>query len=121
MVTFSGNRCPTVRYKDSDLILSTYIGHSTGGKVTSDVRSGPRAREIRFSGVKHGQDRHKDGLSFEDLQFFTLEFFQDRDEFLEDNAGYNFGTLLSKINQDCYRPCLEQGFRERNKCHIKAV
>jgi hypothetical protein len=57
-------------------------------------------------------------LSWEDLQYITIEFLLDEDPFLEEKGGHNVGILLMRIGQNVYRRYLDRDFREKNADHI---
>ena len=52
-----------------------------------------------------------DGLTFEELQYMAIEFIKDEDAYLED-AGYNFGNLLARAQQNKYQGYLNVQFKE---------
>ena len=56
-------------------------------------------------------------LSWEDLQFLTIEFLLDDDPFFE-KAGHGIGQLIRKAGQNCYTKYLEPEFRANNAKHI---
>jgi hypothetical protein len=58
-----------------------------------------------------------DGLTFEDLQYITIEFIKDEDPFLT-QAGHNFSTLLARVQQNRYSMFQKQDFREKYKRFI---
>ena len=65
---------------------------------------------------KHGsqiQSLLKLSLSWEDLQYLTIEFLLDDDSFLG-KAGHNIGTLLTRVGQNAYGRFREQDFRDKN-------
>ena len=55
-------------------------------------------------------------LSWEDLQFISIEFLLDEDPFLE-KTGHNIGQLLSRIGKNVYSRYLDRNFREDNAHH----
>lgn len=62
-------------------------------------------------------------ISFEDLQYLSIEFLLDEDKFIngsnsEPGTGHNIGMLLTRINQNAYKRYLVPEFREDNCKHI---
>jgi hypothetical protein len=57
-------------------------------------------------------------LSWEDLQYITMEFFLDDDPFLAEKAGHTPGMLLKRVGQNVYKKYLDPEFREKNSSHI---
>ncbi len=57
------------------------------------------------------------GLSWEDLQFLTIEFLLDEDQWLQ-KVGHNLGTLQTRIGQNAYVRYRDPGFREGNRHNI---
>jgi hypothetical protein len=71
--------------------------------------------------AKHGAQIKKllsMALSWEDLQYVTVEFLLDQDPFLEEKGGHNIGTLLTRIGQNVYSLYLDPEFRANNAKHI---
>jgi hypothetical protein len=79
-------------------------------------------REYQVSNwEKHGAQIKKllsMALSWEDLQYVTIEFLFDQDPFLKEKGGHNIGTLLTRIGQNVYSLYQDPGFRANNANHI---
>lgn len=56
-------------------------------------------------------------LSWENLQYTTIEFLLDKEPWLE-KAGHHFGTLKTKIGQNAYSKYLDPDFMANNRKHI---